>query len=70
MVDHSLSVIIKKMVESINHSVCDDLITGDGERDGDGDDDGDNDGDNMSGDDIHCSRRLAAIIHVKQTAGC
>ena len=68
MVDHSLSVIIKKMVESINHSVCDDLITGDGERDGDGDDDGDN----MftSGDDIHCSRRLAAIIHVKQTAGC
>ena len=70
MVDHSLSVIIKKMVESINHSVCDDLITGDGEIDGDGDDDGDNDGDNMSGDDIHCSRRLAAIIHVKQTAGC
>ena len=39
-------IIMKMVLESFNHSVCDDLITGDGERDGDGDDDGDNDGDN------------------------
>ena len=67
-----MMIIMKMVLESFNHSVCDDLITCDGERDGDGDDDGDNDGDNIftSGDGIHCSRRLAAIFHVKQTAGC
>ena len=57
------------MVPISLHADDDDGDDDDGGGHDDDDDDNDDDDGRCSGDDLHCSRRLAATVHVQQTAG-